>query len=242
MIKDILEGITSYGAAIRHISKHGLWFYVFLPGFICLLLAIVIISTAWGLSDNLGNLIDNLWKWEFGKSHVETIAQIFALLLILAFGAIIFKQLMMVILSPIMSILSAKVEEQVTGKKSDTSFSVSKAVSDIIRGLRIALRNIIRELSITIVLLIIGIFPLFTLITTVLIFLVQSYYAGFGNTDFTLERHYNYRESIRFVKNNRSLSLGNGIVFMLLFLTVIGFLFALPLGTVAATLQTLKRV
>ncbi len=242
MIKDILEGITSYGAAVKHISKHGLWAYVFLPGILCLILAVAIFSTAWGLSDNLGNLIDNWWKWQWGKTVVEKIAQVFGGLMILAFGAIIFKQLIMVMLAPIMSILSAKVEEQVKGVKSDTKFSIGKALSDMLRGLRIAIRNIIREISATVVLFILGLIPLFTPFTTFLIFLIQSYYAGFGNTDLTLERHYNYRESVRFVRNHRSLSLGNGIVFMLLFLTVVGFLFALPLGTVAATLQTLKRL
>lgn len=242
MLKGILEGITTYSTAIRHISKHGLWAYVFLPGLLSLLMAIGIISLAWGLSDDLGGLIDNWWAWDWGKPVVEKIAQIFGGILIVAFGAILFKQLLMVILAPIMSILSAKVEEQVTGVKSNTSFSLGKIFTDLLRGLRIALRNVFRELFASMILFLIGLIPIFTPFTTAMIFLVQSYYAGFGNTDLTLERHYNYRESVIFVRNHRSLSVGNGIVFMLLFLSVIGFLFALPLGTVAATLQTLKRL
>lgn len=242
MIANIFKGITTYKAAFRHISKNGLWLYVLLPGLLSLLLAGGVISFAYGLSDDVGGLIDGFWKWEFGKSIVEKIAQVFGGLLILIVGAIIFKQLIMVVLSPFMSILSAKVEEQVTGIKSDTGFSIGKAIKDVMRGLRIALRNITRELLLTGFLFLLGLIPLFTPFTTALIFLVQSYYAGFGNTDYTLERHYNYKDSIRFVKRNRSLTLGNGIVFMLMFLSVIGFLFALPLSTVAATLQTLKKM
>ena len=94
----------------------------------------------------------------------------------------------------------------------------------------------------TIFLLIIGLIPVFTPFTTALIFLLQSYYAGFGNMDFTLERHFKFKESVRFVKKNRGLAIGNGIVFMLLFLSVVGFLFALPLGTVSATIQSLKKI
>ncbi len=71
---------------------------------------------------------------------------------------------------------------------------------------------------------------------------MQSYYAGFGNLDFALERHYRYADSVRFVQRNRALALGNGAVFMLLLFTFAGFLVALPLGTVAATIETVKRV
>ena len=207
-----------------------------------ILLAAAIISLAWGFSDDLGGIIDNLWKWDWGKQVVQKIAQIFGGILIVAFGAILFKQLLQVILAPIMSILSARVEEQVTGIKTGAQFSVKQIISDLIRGLRIALRNILRELIATVFLFLLGLIPVLTPFTTALIFLIQSYYAGFGNMDFTLERHFNYRESINFVQRNRSISLGNGIVFMALFLSVVGFLFALPLATVAATLQTLKRM
>ncbi|HFA49907.1 MAG TPA: EI24 domain-containing protein [Bacteroidetes bacterium] len=242
MIKNTADGIRSYGAAMRHISKHGMWAYILLPGLLCLVLGGIIISAAWGFSDDLGGLISNFWKWDFGKPAVEKIVQVFGGLLILAFGAVFFKQIIMVVLAPFMSILSEKVEKQLTGEISQRSFSVGRALSDIVRGLRIATRNIIRELLATVFLLLIGLVPTFAPFTTVLIFLIQSYYAGFGNMDYTLERHFSYKNSIRFVKKNRGLALGNGIVFMLLFFTVIGFLFALPLGTVAATIQTVKKL
>ena len=111
-------------------------------------------------------------------------------------------------------------------------------ISDMLRGLRLAIRNATRELLATALLFLIGLIPVLTPFTTALIFLLQSYYAGFGNTDFTLERHFNYRESVRYVQRNRGLTLGNGIIFMALFLSVVGFIIALPLGTVAAALQT----
>ena len=242
MISNIVEGLTTYGAAIKHVSKHRLWMYILLPGLLSLMLAAMVISSAYGFSDNLGGLIDNLWRWDFGKSVVEKIAQVFGGILILAVGAILFKQILMVVMAPFMSILSAKVEEQVTGIKPEAPFSVNKMISDVLRGLRLAIRNVTRELLATAFLFIIGLIPVFTPFTTALIFIIQSYYAGFGNTDFALERRYNYRDSIKYVRRHRGVTIGNGIIFMLLFLSVIGFLFALPLATVAATLQTVKRV
>ena len=50
------------------------------------------------------------------------------------------------------------------------------------------------------------------------------------------------RESVRFVKANRMLAIGNGMVFVLLLMTVVGFLFALPLGTAAGAVVTLEEL
>ena len=60
--------------------------------------------------------------------------------------------------------------------------------------------------------------------------------------DYTLERHLNVRDSIHFVRANRMLALGNGVVFMGLLAIGIGFLIAPPLGTIAATVETVKRL
>ena len=84
--------------------------------------------------------------------------------------------------------------------------------------------------------------PFFSPFVAVAIFLVQSYYAGFGSMDYTMERHLKVRDSIRFVRSNRGLALGNGAVFILLLMTGIGFLFALPLSTAASTPEVVKRL
>jgi len=241
-MKNFWYGISSYGDAINHINKHGLWTYVLVPGLLCLLVGFGVFGLAWGLSDNIGDILDNLWPWEKGREVVAKIAQVFGGLLVFALGLIIFKQLVMVVSSPIMSVLSEKVENQLVGKEDSGSFSVSTIMADMLRGLRIALRNIFREIFGTIFLLLLGLIPIFTPFTTLLIFLLQAYYAGFGNFDFALERRFRYRETVRFVQSNRMLALGNGAVFMLLLLTFVGFLFALPLGTVAATIAATKRM
>jgi CysZ protein len=72
---------------------------------------------------------------------------------------------------------------------------------------------------------------------------VQAFYAGFGNMDYTLERHFSYKESIEFVKKRKGIAIGNGIVFMLILLIpVVGILIVLPLSIVAATIETLKAL
>ena len=61
--------------------------------------------------------------------------------------------------------------------------------------------------------------------------------------DYTLERHFKVKESVRFVKQNRGVAIGNGIVFMLMLLVpVIGIILVLPLSVTASTTQTVALI
>ena len=108
------------------------------------------------------------------------------------------------------------------------------------------MRNLVKELLITIPILLLKFIPVVNIFSTVLLFLVQAYYAGFGNMDYTLERHFKYRESINFVGKNKGIAIGNGIVFMLfLLIPVIGIILVLPISVTAAskeTVELLKRM
>lgn len=242
MIQGFIDGITSYAKALRLISRFRLWGYVWLPGLLSVLLGLAIFGTAWGLGDNIGGWIGQFYpEYWWGGQVVQRIANVFGGLLVVALGLILFKHLVLAISSPFMSFLSEKIEKKLGGA-GEVPFSLSRAVSDLVRGITIALRNIIRELFFTVLLLLLGLIPVFSPFIAILIFLVQAFYAGFGNMDFTLERHFRVRGSVRFVRRHRGLAIGNGAVFLLLLLTGIGFLFALPLGTVAATTETIRRL
>lgn len=241
MFSGFVDGALSYLRAVKIISNYRLWAYVLAPALISLVLGVLIFRAAWGWSDNIGDWITSIYPFDWGRKTIDKIADIFGGLLIAAFGLIIFKQLVMALASPFMSFLSEAIEKKKLGLSAG-SFSFSGMMSDLVRGIRISLRNIVRELLFTILLLLLGLIPLFSPFVAIAIFMVQAYYAGFGNMDFTLERYYNVRNSVHFVRKNRALALGNGTVFMLLLLTGIGFLIALPLGTVAAADETLKRL
>ncbi len=241
MIQDFITGITSYFRAFQDISRLKLWGYVLVPGLISLLLGIGIFSGAWAASDDIGGWLVGWYPFEWGSEWIGKVANVFGGLLVGIFGLLIFKYLVMIVASPFMSFLSEHIEKKMYGSGAPKP-SLTMIISDIVRGIRLALRNIIRELFFTVVVLILGLIPIFAPFVAVIVFLIQAYYAGFGNMDYTLERYYRVGGSVKFVRKNKGLALGNGTVFMLLLLTGIGFLFALPLGTVAATTETLKRL
>ncbi len=242
MFKGISNGITAYGKALRLISKLGLWGYVLIPALLSLFLAAIIGTAAWNLSDDMGQQLIAWYPWELGASIVERIGTVFSGVLMIALGLMLYKHLIILLSAPFMSPLSEKVENHLLGKTTTIQFSMTQMVKDLLRGLRIAFRNIIRETFYILLLLIAGLIPIFSPFAPFLIFGVQSFYAGFGNIDYTLERHANVRNSIRFVKGNKSLAFGNGLVFMGLLAIGIGFLIAPPLAAVAATIETTKRL
>lgn len=239
MIKEFVSGIKAYGQAFRILSKYRLWGYALIPMFISFAIAVFIGISAWGFSDDIGNWLIGLYpeNW-IGQGIIESIATGLSGLLIAALGLLLYKHLVMVFSAPFMSILSEKIEQKITGVKGNTS-NVGRMLKDLLRGLRIAFRNIIRELFYTFILLI---FSLFLPPLSIVIFLVQAFYAGFGNLDYTLERHYNVPQSVQFIRRHKGMALGNGTVFMLLLLTGIGFVIAPPLATAAATIESMKQL
>jgi len=60
--------------------------------------------------------------------------------------------------------------------------------------------------------------------------------------DFTLERYFNRKETISFIKNNKGMAIGNGTVFLLLLSIGIGFLIAPPLSAIVGTITVNKKL
>ena len=148
----------------------------------------------------------------------------------------------MALSAPFMSPVSEKIEAYLYGdvqhKHRKTSF-----FDQLWRGIKINIRNLFRALLITLPILLLKFIPIVNIFSTILVFLVQAYYAGFGNMDYTLERHYGYKQSVQFVSKNKGFATGNGIVFMLLLLVpFVGIIFVLLLSVTAASKRTLQII
>ncbi len=243
MTQNIFNGIQAYFSAFTTLNKLNLWRYFAIPIGISFLLGIFILFTAYGLSDNLGSYIASIWGFNWGKETVTSISYFIGGLVVLAFGIVIFKHVLMAVVAPFMSPISEKIELHFIGNVSKKGTGIKAQTSALARGIRINLRNLILEILFIIPFFIFSFIPLIGFIFVFFIFIVQSYYAGFGNMDYTLERYFSYRESVYFVKTHKGIAIGNGIVFMLILLIpVIGILIVLPLSVVASTTETLKAL
>jgi CysZ protein len=243
MLKNILNGIKAYTGTLELISKLGLWKYFGIPILISVLTALSIGFLAYGLSDDIGAFISRIWIWEWGKETFTTISEVIGGITVIALGLILYKHIIMALSAPFMSPVSEKIERHHLGHEPkeklihrNTSFQ-----QQLWRGIKINSRNLTKELLLTIPILLISFIPLIGFLSTILLFLVQAYYAGFGNMDYTLERHFKYRESIDFVGRHKGIAIGNGIVFMLfLLIPVIGVILVLPLSVTAASNKTVE--
>lgn len=242
MIKNILSGIQAYFGAFGLISKLKLWKYFAIPMAISFLTAVGIGVSAYGLSDNMGNFISNIWVWQWGKDAFTGISTIIAGVFILIIGIILFKHIIMALSAPFMSPVSEKIEVYLIGN-SIHSHRKTSFYEQLWRGIRVNGRNLCMELIITIPILLLKFIPVINIFSTILLFSVQAYFAGFGNMDYTLERHFKYHESVQFVKKNRGIAIGNGIVFIILLLIpIIGVILVLPLSVTAASVKTIEAL
>ncbi|MEL6842046.1 MAG: EI24 domain-containing protein [Bacteroidota bacterium] len=255
MFKDISSSISSYRYATRFLFQHGLWVYALLPG----ILSVVLLSglyygtISWLDVDTLeasiaqGTADWDGWFWGSLEWVVDKIVSAGAIsfLVLMAFLIVFFffgKYIVLIIAAPFMGPVSEKVEELYRGHKIEIT---SNFFSDLWRGIRISVRNLIREFFLTILFLFFNLIPVIgSLVGTVLTLGIQAYYAGFGNMDYTLERKkFGRKDSVRFVRQHAGLAIGNGTIFLLLFaIPFLGWFLAPAFATVAATVATIQRM
>ena len=234
-LNDVWRGLAAYMAAIKLLTRQGWWKYTLAPGFVSLIFGVVVLTAAWGLSDNMSAALMRGYPFEQGKAAAAVLVTLLSSLLIIAIGIIIFKNLVMLLVSPWMNRLSIKIERHTTGHSYIDERTFVEAFR---RQLRLNLRLILREAAFIILIFLFGLIPVLDFAVPPLLFLVQSFYAGFGNLDYFMDRHYTFAESVAFVKRNKGVALGNGIGFLLLLLIPVAGVFLAPtLGVAAATLS-----
>ena len=238
-MKEFFKGLSAYRQTLIAISNYGLWGFVLLPGLLGVLIGGFIFYAAYQLSGTVGTKLvgwypDHWW----GNDGIDTLGAFLGGGLLIALSLVLFKYIMLVVVSPFMSFLSERIEKGMNPNYVSKPFHIGRFSKEFWRSIRLAMRNIVRELSVTFLLLLLGLIPVFAPFTSILIFMIGAYYAGFGSIDYTLERHFSYRESIRFIHQNRGLTLGIGTGFMLILLIpFIGVFFAPTFACIAATLQ-----
>ena len=241
MLKGVYQGCSAYSEVYEIISRLKLWKFFVIPMLISFLVFSMILLVSFSLSSSIGSYIASFWSWDFGQETIHAISRFFGGLLIIIFGFISFKHIIMALSAPFMGPISKIIEDDINGVVSQVKTSTPSGL--LMRGIRISLRNLLRELVLSIPILLFGLIPVVGFFSVVMLFFMQAYFAGFGNMDYTLERHFSYQKSVFFVKKNKGLAMGNGIVFMLfLLIPFLGVILVHPLSVTAATIVTVKSI
>ena len=241
MISNLIDGLKAYLEAYEVISRLKLWRFFMIPMLISVVVFLSIVLISISFSEVIGLYISSFWSWDFGKETINTISKILGGIILISIGLIVFKHLIMILSAPFMGPISKKIEDDFTGVTSKTQ--VSSPSTLILRSIKISSRNLFRELLFSLPILLLGLIPFIGFFSFILLFLMQAYFAGFGNMDYTLERHFSYQKSIQFVKANKGIAIGNGLVFMLfLLIPFVGIILIIPFSVTSATIATVKII
>jgi CysZ protein len=248
LLKEIIIAIQSYFEAHAFIRRHNLWRWILVPGILYMLLFSVGIWYFWHSSDvaitfflQKTGLTNWLQRQRSGLlSVLFMLATLFLQLLLLVFYFSLFKYLFLIIGSPVFAYLSEKTEAILEGK--DFPFSLPQLLRDIVRGIRLALRNGLWQTVYMIALVILSLLPLAGWITPLIALFVESYYYGFSMLDYSLERtRMNAAESIDYISRHKGLAIGNGALFYAMhLLPIVGWVLAPAYAVIAATLSLHK--
>ncbi len=248
MLKEIITSFQAYFHTHRFINKHRLWKWILIPGFIYAILFVLgiylfIVSSSSAIDFMLQKLGVSEWMDKMQNSWLSFLlifGQIILNLILLLFYFSLFKYLFLIIGSPLFAYLSEKTEAIIEGK--DFPFSFKQLMKDIVRGIKLALRNMLWQTVYTISILILSFIPLLGWITPLLALLVECYYLGFSMLDYSCERNkLSTSQSITFIGRHKGLAIGNGMVFYLMhFIPVLGWLLAPSYAVIAATISLYK--
>ena len=206
MLKEIVIAIQSYFRTHQFISKHNLWKWILIPGILYMILFSVGIYFFWKSSDSAVSYLSNLIgieKWLHRQqnsllSFLFLMGEIMVRLTLVFFYFSLFKYIFLIIGSPLFAYLSERTEAIIEGK--EFVFSWKQLWIDMIRGIKLAIRNTLWQTVYILSLLILSLIPIVGWITPVIILFVECYYYGFSMLDYSCERHkLTASESIEFI-------------------------------------------
>lgn len=249
--KEFGSGLSAYGKAIEIIFSKGLWWFLLFP----VLLNILLFLGGFAAVDYLTELTKN-WVFDLltnknasfvGAEYVHGFLSgfiwvVFKILFFFIF-AYIGGFVVIVLMSPVFSILSEKTEAILTGNS--YPFDADQLMRDIARGVLIATRNLFIELGYIVGVFILSFIPVVGQLGAIFLFFVSAYFYGFSFMDYTIERQkYSVSQSVQFIRQHKGIAIANGLLFSLFMLipfcgvTLAGFVSII--SVVAATISTQK--
>ncbi len=245
MLKEIITAIQAYFQTHRFIIKHRLWKWILVPGLIycilfCLGIWLFLKSSNYAIDFVLLKTGATEWIQKMQNSWLSWLmifVQIILYLVLLMFYFSLFKYMFLIVGSPLFAYLSEKTEAIMEGN--DFPFSFKQLIKDILRGIRIALRNMLWQTVYAVSIFILTFIPVIGWITPLIALMVECYYLGFSMLDYSCERHkLSTSQSITFIGRHKGLAIGNGMVFyMMHVIPIAGWILAPSYAVIAATIS-----
>ncbi|MCH2234408.1 MAG: EI24 domain-containing protein [Crocinitomicaceae bacterium] len=217
-------GFKNYGTGIKFLITHKLYWFAIFP--LVLFLGVYFIGIYFlNLEKGIGEDIASL------STEVDSLNGIIWLTTKMIFFDALYMvftkftlYIVVILLSPLIAMLSEKIEEILTGNK--YPFNLKQLINDVKRGIKIAARNLFWEYLFLVIIL--GVASFFGgSVKNILIFslplLIGFYFYGFAFIDYINERRrLNIQQSIHFVSKHRGLAIAIGSVYYICFLSFHG--------------------
>jgi len=242
LLEEIIIAIRAYGRAHRLIRKQQLWKWILVPGIVYTVLFAAACYFFW---ESSAAAID----FVFSRTGLKTWLQhetggwlrflfffgqlvLHLMLMLLYFSW--FKYLILVAGAPIFVWLMNKTQA-FTG----LSPQAPEFTGQMMRGIRVALRNFLWQTFFMMCILFVSLVPVAGWVTPLLAVFVECYYFGYSMMDYTnARRGLSLTQSNQFISRHKGLPIGNGIVFYGMHLPVVaGWLLAPGYATIAASLS-----
>ena len=225
MLEEIIIAIRAYFKAHNFIVKHKLWKWVLIPGFFY---AILFVFGIYIFSQSSAHVIDyffsktGLKEW-IQREHGSWIrftfifGQLILQIVLMLFYFSWFKYLFLIIGSPVFAWLSEKTESIISN--TNYPFNFSKFSTNIIRGIKLAFRNMLWQTVYLVSILFLSFIPVIGWASPVLAIFVECFYFGFSMLDYTSAgKGFTSSQTIDFIGRHRGLAIGNGMIFFIMHL------------------------
>ncbi|MEW6467629.1 MAG: EI24 domain-containing protein [Bacteroidota bacterium] len=228
--RDIGTGIVAYYRSFEFIFRHHLWFYFLFPAAFSLVLLWLGGEAEWELREiSFKDLPEKDYEFEMLITGLKAVFVFVALKMN--------RYLVLIILTPFLTLLSAQSDKIITGYSS--RFSLKQYIIDINRSIQISVRNIVMQMFILAVWFFFALLiPILRDYTFYFMFVLGFYFYGFSLIDYTNERRkLTVEESYRYIRRHSGLAVIIGAIFSsLFFIPYAGVILAPVTGVVAATI------
>lgn len=245
MLKEIVISIQSYFRAHAFIRTHRLWKWIIIPG---IFYAILFGISMYFFSKSANAAIEwltketglQVWLTRLQDSWIGflfTVGGIMLWLILMLLYFSLFKYIWLIVGSPVFSMLSEKTASIIEGQPYE--FKMSQYLSDVVRGIKMAVRNTLWQTVYIISIIFLSLLPFIGWATPILAILIECYYYGFSMLDYSCERNkLSAAKSIDFIGQHKGLAIGNGIIFYMMHCVIIvGWIFAPAYAVIAATIS-----